>query len=162
MRRAFKFRLYPNANQERDLETMREAHRRLYNACLDERKMAHEAEKRTVRYTEQSAKFTEARKTNPFYANLTFSSAQATMRRLDKASKAFFARAKQKMGKPGSPRFKGRDRFDSVEFPAYGDGVRLNGTRLRVQAVRNEVMVVLHREVEGKIETVTLKREADR
>jgi putative transposase len=106
VRRAFKYRLDPNASQESDLETMRETHRRLYNACLDERKTAYEAEKRTVKYTDQSAAFTKARKMNPFYANINFSSAQATMRRLDKAYKAFFRRAKAKKGKPGFPRFK--------------------------------------------------------
>ena len=47
MRRAFKFRLDPNASQASDLETMRQTHRRLYNACLDERKTASETEKRT-------------------------------------------------------------------------------------------------------------------
>jgi len=161
VRRAFKYRLYPNANQERELATMRETHRRLYNACLDERKTAYEADKRTVRYTEQSAQFTEARKTNPFYANINFSSAQATMRRLDKAYKASFKRAKGKEGQSGFPRFKGRDRFDSVEFPKYGDGVRLNGERLYVQNV-GKVRVNLHRAVEGTIKTVILKREADK
>ncbi|MBV8607769.1 MAG: transposase [Singulisphaera sp.] len=160
MRRAFKYRLDPNASQGRDLETMCETHRRLYNACLDERKTVYETEKRTVKYTDQSAAFTKARKTNPFYANINFSSAQATMRRLDKAYKAFFRRAKAKNGKPGFPRFKGRDRFDSFEFPSYGDGVRLNGTRLRVQAVRKEIKVILHREIVGTIKAVTLKREA--
>ena len=162
MRRAFKFRLYTNSDQGSDLETMRETHRRLYNACLDERKTVYEAEKRTVKYPDQSAAFTQARKTNPFYANINFSSAQATIRRLDQAYKAFFRRAKAKDGKVGFPRFKGRDRFDSVEFPSYGDGIRLNGARLRVQAVREEIKVVLHREVEGTIKTVTLKREADK
>jgi len=161
VRRAFKYRLDPNVNQERELAAMRETHRRLYNACLDERKTAYEAEQRTVKYTEQSAKFTEARKTNPFYANINFSSAQATMRRLDKAYKAFFKRVKGKEGKPGFPRFKARDRFDSVEFPKYGDGVRLNDTKLYVQNV-GDVRVHLHRDVEGKIKTVTLKREADK
>ena len=48
------------------------------------------------------------------------------MRRLDKAFAAFFRRVKAGE-KPGYPRFKGRDRFDSIEFPAYGDGIRLNG-----------------------------------
>jgi putative transposase len=140
---------------------MRETHRRLYNACLDERKTVYEAEKRAVKYTEQSAQFTEARKTNPFDARINFSSAQATMRRLDKAYKAFFKRAKGKKGKAGSPRFKARDRFDSFEFPSYGDGVRLNLDRLYVQNV-GTIKVILHRDIEGEVKTVTLKREADK
>src|SRR5512135_531515 len=140
---------------------MWDTHRRLYNACLEERKAVYEAEKRTVKYTEQSARFTAARKTSPFYARINFSSAQATMRRLDKSYQAFFRRAKEKKGKAGFPRFKSRDRFDSVEFPSYGDGIRLNGDRLRVQHV-GVAKVKLHRPVDGVIKTVTLKYEADR
>jgi putative transposase len=134
VRRAFKFRLKPNRSQERDLAKMRETHRRLYNACLEERKTTYESTGKTVKYSEQSARFTAARKTNPFYAEINFSSAQATMRRLDKAYKAFFRRVKAGE-KPGYPRFKGPDRFDSVEFPTYGDGMKLNGDRLGIQAV---------------------------
>ncbi len=35
MRRAFKYRLFTNANQDRELDIALETHRRLYNACLD-------------------------------------------------------------------------------------------------------------------------------
>jgi hypothetical protein len=46
MRRAFHYRLWTNANQERELGIMLESHRRLYNACLQQRKMAYESEQR--------------------------------------------------------------------------------------------------------------------
>lgn len=160
MRRAFKFRLFTNANQERELGTMLETHRRLYNACLDQRKTAWETEERSVRYVEQSAWFKAQRETNSFFARLNFSSAQATMRRLDKAFAAFFRRCKAGE-KPGYPRFKSRDRFDSIEFPAYRDGIRLNGNRLYVQHV-GSVRCKVHRSVEGEVKTATLEREADR
>lgn len=87
------------------------------------------------------------------------SSCQATLRRLDKAFQQFFERVKRGE-KPGHPRFKGRDNFDSVEFPAYGDGIKLIDTKLRAQHI-GTVKVKLHRPVEGKIKTVTLKRETD-
>ncbi len=159
MRRAFKYRLWTNADQERELATMLETHRRLYNACLEERKSRYEAEKVAVRYAEQSARFKVARGTNPFYARLNFSSAQATMRRLEKSFANFFRRVKAKDAKAGYPRFKGRDFFNSIEFPSHGDGIRLKESRLRVQHV-GEIRVKLHRPVEGKIKTLSLKREA--
>src|SRR3954453_10025146 len=157
MRRAFRYRLYPNRNQLRELEITLESYGRLYNACLDERKARYQAEKVTVKYAAQSARFKAERATNPFYARLNFSSAQATMRRLDKAFAHFFRRVKAKAGKAGYPRFRGRDRYDSVEFPAHGDGIRLTGDRLRVQHV-GTIRVKLHRTVEGTVKTVTLKR----
>jgi putative transposase len=157
MRKAFKYRLWTNANQERELGIMLETHRRLYNACLDQRKTVYETEKKSVKYTEQSAWFKAERTTNPYFARLNFSSAQATMRRLDKAYQNFFRRVKAGE-KPGYPRFKARGRFESIEFPAYGDGIRLNGDRLRVQHV-GVIRVKLHRPHEGVIKTATLKLE---
>ena len=159
MRRAFKYRLFTNANQERELGIMLETHRRLYNSCLDQRKAAYEADATTLKYSQQSAWFKQERASNPFYARLNFSSAQATMRRLDKAYANFFRRVKAGSQKPGFPRFKGRDRFDSIEFPAYRDGIRLTDNRLYVQHV-GTIRVKLHRPVQGTIKTATLKREA--
>ena len=158
MRRAFKFRLFTDRNQDRELAAMLETHRRLYNSCLDERKTRYEAEKVTVRYGEQSARFKAERTTNPYYARLNFSSAQATMRRLERSFANFFRRVKTGE-EPGYPRFKGRDFFNSIEFPSHGDGIRLTDDRLRVQHV-GMIRVKLHRPVEGTIKTLSVKREA--
>lgn len=160
MRRAYKFRLYPNTDQERELGIALETHRRLWNACLDQRKTAWETEKRPVRYVGQSAWFKVERTANPYFARLNFSSAQATMRRLDKAFVAFFRRCKSG-GKPGYPRFKSCNRYDSIEFPTYGDGIRLNDNRLRVQHV-GIVKAKIHREIEGRVKTATVKREGSK
>ena len=159
MRRAFKYRLFTNANQERELGIMLESHRCLYNACLEQRKVAYAADKRSVKYAEQSAWFKAERAVNPYFARLNFSGTQATMRRLDKAFANFFRRVKEKAANVGYPRFKARDRFDSMEFPSHGDGIRLTGNRLRVQHV-GTIRVKLYRPVEGEIKTLTLKREA--
>lgn len=158
MRKAFKYRLWTNKNQERELGIMLETHRHLYNACLAQKKDAYELEKKSIKYTEQSVWFKAERTTNDYFARINFSSAQATMRRLDKSFQAFFRRIKTG-AKPGYPRFKGRDFFDSVEFPSHGDGIRLTANRLRVQHV-GIIRVCLHRPVEGTIKTLSLKREA--
>jgi len=158
MRRAYTFRLWTNANQERELEIALESHRRLYNACLDQRKRAWEEDRRSVSYPDQSAWFKAERAVNPYFARLNYSSAQATMRRLDLAYRAFFRRVKAGET-PGYPRLKARDRFESVTFPSHGDGIRLSGNRLRVQHV-GVIRVCLHRETEGAIKTLTLRREA--
>jgi putative transposase len=94
--------------------------------CLGQRKDAYESEKVSINYKGQSAWFKAERATNPYFARLNFSSAQATMRRLDQGFVAFFRRLKSGE-KPGYPRFRGRDRYDSIEYPAYGDGIRLTG-----------------------------------
>jgi putative transposase len=160
MHRAFKFRLFTNATQDRELGIMLETHRRLYNACLDQRKTAYETTQTSINYTYQSAWFTQQRKVNSYFSRLNASSGEATMRRLDRSFRAFFRRCKQG-GKPGYPRFKGKDRFDSITFPAYGDGIRLNDNRLRVQHV-GVIRCKVHRPIEGVVKTATLKREGDK
>lgn len=156
--KAFIYRLYPNTNQARELAGMLETHRRLYNEALAQRKTAYETTKTSVKYGEQSAAYKAARLTNPYYARTNFSSAQATLRRLDRAYQAFFRRIKAGQT-PGYPRFKARDRFDSFTFPSHGDGARLTSNRLRVQHI-GTVRVNLHRPTEGAIKTLTVKRDA--
>ena len=159
MRKAFKYRIYPTRQQEQAMIAMLETHRRLYNAALAERKDAYEQEQRSVSYGQQSGHLKANRKTDAYLAKTNFSSCQATLRRLDKAFQAFFRRVKAG-DKPGYPRFKGRNRFDTVEFPAYGDGCKLAGERAYFQHI-GYLKIKLHRPVEGQIKTMSFKREAD-
>jgi putative transposase len=78
---------------------------------------------------------------------------------LDKAFQAFFRRLKGGEA-PGYPRFKGQNRFDTVEFPAYGDGCKLDGSLVYFQRI-GRVKIKLHRPVEGTIKTISFKREVD-
>lgn len=160
MRKAFKYRIYPNVNQKRELEIMLETHRRLYNECLGQRKDAYETSQKSIKYTEQSAWFKAERSSNGYYAQLNFSSAQATMRRLQRSFENFFRRVKSGE-KPGYPRFKGYGRFTSWTYPAVGDGCRLfDSGKLRLQNI-GMVKVKLHRPWQGEIKTLSIKQEAD-
>ena len=161
MRRAFKFRLYPNANQARELGIMVETHRRLYNAALEQRKLAYETRGISLNYYAQANQLKELRADDPYQARTNFSSEQATLRRLDTSYQNFFRRCKQGSRAPGFPRFKGRDHFDSVTFPTYGDGIRLKDNRLGVQHV-GAIRTKVHRAVEGTVKTASIKREADK
>ena len=161
MRRAFKFRLYPSANQARELGIMVETHRRLYNAALEQRKLAYETRGLSLNYYYQANQLKELRAADPYQARTNFSSEQATLRRLDTSYQNFFRRCKQGSKTPGFPRFKGREHFDSVTFPTYGDGIRLKDNRLRVQHV-GTIRTKVHRAVEGAVKTASIKREADK
>jgi putative transposase len=151
--------LYPTRQQEAAMVTMLETHRHLYNRALAERKTAWEQEQRSVGFYDQSAQLKHDRVINPYLAATNFSSCQATLRRLDKAFQAFFRRIKAGET-PGYPRFKGRNRFDTVDFASYGDGCKLDGNRVYFQHV-GRVRVKLHRPIEGTIKTVSFTREAD-
>lgn len=158
MHRSFKYRLFTNANQERDLGIALETHRRLYNFCLEWKQHAWQCCGASMSYFDFSRWFTVERRTNPYYARLNVHSARQTMQRCEKSFDNFFRRIKEGATKPGYPRFKGRDWFDSIEF-AFPNGTQLFGNRLYVQHV-GTIRVKLHRPVEGTIKTVSLKREA--
>jgi putative transposase len=82
-------------------------------------------------------------------------------RRLNEAFAGFFRRVKTaKPGvKPGYPRFKGKARFDSVEWPKDGDGACWLPEQRRVylQGV-GQVKVELHRQVAARVKTIQIKR----
>lgn len=158
MRKTFRYRLYPSKVQAEALtQQLREACT-MYNAALQERRDAWKRAGKSITYYDQANQLREIR-AEGLTGLANFSCCQDVLRRLDKSFKAFFRRVKRGE-KPGYPRFKPHQRFDSITFPSYGDGVRLldNG-KLRVQGVGG-VKVKLHRPVEGKIKTVSLKREA--
>ncbi|WP_157904260.1 helix-turn-helix domain-containing protein, partial [Parafrankia soli] len=87
MRRAFKFLLRPTARQAAALSVMLGDHRALYNAALQERRDAWRHPSKTmIRYGDQSAQLKEIRACDPDQGRWSFSSQQATLRRLDKAT----------------------------------------------------------------------------
>ncbi|MDT5413046.1 MAG: putative transposase [Mycobacterium sp.] len=162
MRRAYVFRLRPTARQHVALAQCLDTHRELYNAALQERRDAWSHNKTRVFYGDQSAQLTEIRAARPDQAVWSFSSQQATLRRLTKAFDGFFRRVKRGET-PGYPRFKGKARFDSVEWPKDGDGARWlpEHKRVYLQGV-GQVKVHLHRRVEGRVKTIQVKRQGRR
>ena len=156
------FRLRPTARQHVALAACLGAHHELYNAALQERRDAWAHSKARVNYGDQSAQLTEIRSARPDQAVWSFSSQQATLRRLNKAFAGFFRRVKRGE-KPGYPRFKGTARFDSVEWPKDGDGARWlpDQRRVYLQGI-GQVKVHAHREVAGRVKTIQIKRQGRR
>jgi len=157
MRKSFKYRLYPTKAQTGILDRILYGARRLYNAALEQRRTVWIQRKVSVGYFKQCSELKEARENDPDLLLLNYSAGQAVLRRLQKAFYGFFRRIKSG-AKPGYPRFKSADRFDSVIFPKHGDGVKLDGRHLYVQNV-GQIKIKLHRPVQGVIKTVTLKQE---
>ena len=168
MIRAYKFLMRPTVGQSAALGEMLRDHCSLYNGALQERRDAYRhTSKTTVRYGQQSAQLKDIRAFDPErQGRWSFSSQQATLRRLDKAFAAFFRRAKAG-DRPGYPRFRSGKRFDTVDFPKDGDGCRWDSTphdpttRVRLQGV-GHVKVHQHRSVVGKVKTISVKREGRR
>ncbi|MGW0697249.1 helix-turn-helix domain-containing protein, partial [Streptomyces sp. NPDC002738] len=165
MIRAYKFLMRPTARQAVALGEMLRDHCSLYNGALEERRDAYRHPSKTsIRYGQQSAQLKDIRAFDPErQGRWSFSSQQATLRRLDRAFVAFFRRITAGQA-PGYPRFRGVSWFDTVEFPKDGDGCRWDSTphdrvtRVRLQGV-GHVKVNQHRAVVGRVKTVSVKRE---
>ncbi len=83
---------------------------------------------------------------------------QAVCRRAHRSFENFYRR--RKAGLPGGfPRFKSRERWDSMTFPSHDDGSKFTGRTLYLQGI-GTVKVKVHRPVDGVIKTVTLRRKA--
>jgi putative transposase len=114
-----------------------------------------------ISYNDQSAQLSEIKEIRPEYKEIHSQVLQDTLRRVDKAFKAFFRRVKNGET-PGYPRFQGRNRYDSFTYPQaeYHGCTRIENGKLVLSKI-GHVKVKLHRPIEGKIKTCTIKREGE-
>lgn len=133
--RKYTYKLYPTPRQAEVLLEHLRLHQQLYNAALQERIEAYLKQGKMITYNEQQASLTKIRAEHPEYKALPCTSERMTLRRLDKASKAFFRRVKQGK-KAGFPRFKSLSRFHSFELltPKFEHGKAKHG-RLFVRGI---------------------------
>lgn len=165
VRRTFKYLLRPTSRQVDELVAMLDDHRTMYNAALQERRDAYRMCGVSIRYGDQSAQLKDIRRADPEgQGRWSFSSQQATLRRLNRAFDAFFRRVKTGQA-PGFPRFKGSGWFDTVVWPTDRDGCRWDsvtvGHRVYLQGV-GHIRVHQHRQMTGQVKTISVKREGRR
>jgi putative transposase len=159
--KTFKYRLYPTKEQQRLLERQLEECRWLWNTLLAERKAAWEERRETVAYYAQQAELPGLKTgVRPSLKEVHSQVAQDVARRLQKAFDAFFRRL-QAGETPGYPRFRGRGRYDSLTFPQVPVGCALDvGERRLVVSKVGRIKVLLHRPLQGKPKTATIRRAA--
>ena len=122
MMKAFRYRLYPTRKQAEVLHQTLDLCRKLYNAGLEERKESWRMTARVsvemtgnsavinyakpvgvhVSYNDQSAQLPEIKEIRPEYKEIYSQILQDTLKRVDKAFKAFFRRSR-KAKNPGFP-----------------------------------------------------------
>jgi putative transposase len=164
MIKAFKYRLSPNVTITDTLQWILDRCREVYNAALAERKEAYRMAGKSISYFEQKRDLVEIKRDlRPEYAEIASHVLQDVILRVEKAYQSFFRRVKNGE-KPGYPRFKGRNWYDSFCYPdaagwkfAPGDGNRAHLVLSKI----GSIPVVFHREMEGKIKMCTIKREGE-
>lgn len=162
MKKAYTFRIYPSRNQEVILNRTLSTCRHLYNDALRERKR--EAELNNIErdfsifpwgrpqwttYEDQQNALPESK--TPYQKQVFSQVLQNVLKRLDRSFQNFFRGN-------GYPRFKGRDRYDTFTYPQKGFEIRSG--RLNLSKI-GSVRIFLHREIEGRVKTCTVKKDVD-
>ncbi len=156
MRKTYKFRLYPTKPQQKQMERILELCRQVYNRTLEERKNAYAERGETLSKYTLNKLLPEWKKENPEYKEVFSQTLQEVQERVDLAFKHFFRRVKSGE-KPGYPRFKGKGWYDSFTYPQMG--FKLEDNILYLSKIGN-VRVKMHREVEGDIKRIIVRRSA--
>lgn len=158
MRRTYKFKLEPNQQQTEQIEWTLTMCRQLYNALLEQRIFTYKKRGITVSYYEQKAELPILKQEIPAYKQVQSQVLQDIVKRLDKSFQSFFRRLKNGE-KAGFPRFQGSTRFDSFTYPQ--SGFYIEGKFLKLSKI-GKVRIKCHRQIEGRIKTLTIKRKNDR
>jgi putative transposase len=158
--KTFKYRLYPTKKQIEFFELQLNAHRFLYNSALEHKILCYKKYNKYITCYDQTLSLKEIRNYDEQFINCNYSSLQQTLRRLDKAYKAFFSRIK-KGETPGFPRFKNKNQFNTIQYASIGDGCQIKNNKLYLQNI-GEIKVKWHRKIEGKIKTLYVTRKNDK
>ncbi len=163
---AYKYRIYPNRDQEEKLAKTLNTCRILYNLMLAERRDKYGNDGRSPSFYEQKRGLVNAKNTSHYLQDVHSQVLQDVALRIERTFNAFFDRARKKKegkwnGKVGYPRFKGRNQYDSFTYPQYGNGCKLTTGKLFLSKI-GAIRIVQHRPIEGTVKTCTIRRDVDR
>ena len=158
MEKSLKYRLFPTKHQTKLLQVQLDECRWLYNKLLKERRDSWENERKGLSYFSQCKRIRELKIERTTLSDVYSQVLQNVADRLDKAFQAFFRRVKAGE-KPGYPRFKGRDRYDSFTYTQFGFAIKDSYLEL---AKVGSIKIKLHRQPFGQIKTCTIRRQASK
>src|SRR6516162_11592288 len=115
VRKTYKYKLQPTAEQAGAMAFVLRRCRELYNAGLQERRDAWQQCGVSITAASQSAQLPAIKEVRPEYRDLHSQVLQDVLTRLDRAFQAFFHRVKNGE-KPGYPRFQGVSRYNSFTY----------------------------------------------
>ncbi len=162
--RAYKYRIFPDSKRQKEIDERLILSQKLYNSILEKAKTAYEKNKKSkVNKSTFNRYMKKAISGNKDFLKIYSQSRQDVFIRVQKAYQNFFRRVKEKKKdkhqKVGFPRFKSRDRYNSMTYPQDNGSFSIEKNMLRISRI-GRVQIELHRPIEGKIKTMTIKKEA--
>ena len=162
MVKSFKYRLRSTKKQEQILLTHIDECRILYNQLLCARIQAWKNENKSLSQYDQTKTIPLLKQQHSAFKQVYSQVLQQVSQRVDLAFKGFFRRlkGKSKTGeKAGFPRYKNEHRYDSITYPQFANGCRLDDKGLRLGSI-GCIRIVQHRPLEGIPKSCTITRTA--
>ena len=147
--KAYRFRIYPNAEQRELLAKHFGCCRFVYNRYLAERKAAYETDKTSLGYCVNAHSLALLKKTEEFaWLGEVYSHAlQASLKNLDGAYQKFFKK------QTAFPRFHAKHGKQSCTFP---DNARVVDGGLKLPKFKTPIRMEMHRPIDGEVHSVTV------
>ncbi|MCL5105793.1 MAG: transposase [Candidatus Marsarchaeota archaeon] len=160
---AYKFRIYPDAARQKEINERLILAQQFYNRILEKSIASYRDGKIKVSMAQFNKFVREIIQEDKRYLKLYSQTRCEIEYRLLKAYQNFFDRCREGKPKKGFPRFKSRDRYKSLTYPQDNGSFKIErikkGVRLRVSRI-GTMRIELHRAIEGRIKTLSIKREA--
>lgn len=149
--KSFKFRIYPNKEQEILLAKHFGACRFVFNHYLNKRKETYLEDKKSLNYYDNANDLTQLKKNDDYIwlKEINSQSLQSSLRNLDTAYGSFF-RKRTKF-----PRFKSKYDRQSFKIPQF---VKLEKNKLIIPKFKGGIKINLHREINGEILFATISK----
>lgn len=157
MENSYKFRLYPSAAQEQQIQRTFGCCRFLWNHYLAKRKEVYEASHTTMNYYACAKDLTALKKELTWLREVDATALQSSLRHLDRAFDNFFRRVKQGK-KPGYPRFKSKkNRKQSYTSKCVGTNIKVLDGAVQLPKL-GKVKCRVSRAVQGRILSATVSQ----
>jgi putative transposase len=154
MKRTYKYRAYINSQTYERFNVILELCRTIYNLCLEQRQFAYKRFGKSVSCFDQIKQLPELKEEYIEFGQIPSQTLQNVVESVDKAYQGFFRRVKNGE-KAGFPRFKGIDRYDSINLKQWG--WKLKDSYLIIKNI-GTFKLKLHRPMEGTIKTINIKK----
>ncbi|MCL4364736.1 transposase, partial [Candidatus Marsarchaeota archaeon] len=156
--RAYKFRIYPDATRQEEIDERLILAQQFYNKILEKSVASYQNGKTKVSMAQFNRFVKEIIQEDKKYLKLYSQTRCEIEYRLLKAYQNFFRRVMEGNKKAGFPRFRSRDRYKSITYPQDNGSFSIRRDRLRVSRI-GTMRIELHRKMEGIIKTLAIKRE---
>ncbi len=153
--RVFRYRLKPTKAQVTKLNEQLELCRWVYNETLAMRKNAFEQDGKSVSYFESKRMLPIWKEMKQELKSVHSQVLQDVVLRVNLAFRAFFKRVQSGEEEVGYPRFKGKNRYDSISYPQ--SGFYIDGNVIWLSKI-GDIKFKLHRPVDGCVKRLTIRR----